>query len=74
MERQHAVALVMYLNRANGIIPTTGAEWEAIRAALPMIEALANGRVTCAFTPVDAPAETAPAQQAAADAGGVVAE
>jgi len=45
MNRQQAAALVMYLQRCVGIIPTTGAEWDAIRPALEIIEAVANGRM-----------------------------
>lgn len=35
----------MYLNKCIGIIPTTGLEWGNIAAMLPMIEAVANGRM-----------------------------
>jgi hypothetical protein len=45
MNRQQAAALVMYLQRCVGIIPTTGAEWDGIRPALEVIEAVANGRL-----------------------------
>lgn len=44
MNRQQAIALVQYLQRAHGLIPTTGAEWEFIRQALETIEHVANGR------------------------------
>jgi len=45
MKRQHAIALIQYLQRAHGLIPTTGAEWELIREGLSVIENVANGRV-----------------------------
>lgn len=45
MNRQQAIALVQYLQRAHGLIPTTGAEWELIRQSLEIIEHVANGRV-----------------------------
>jgi hypothetical protein len=45
MNRMQAVALVQYLQRCVGIIPTTGAEWDGIRPALEVIEAVANGRM-----------------------------
>jgi len=45
MTRQHAIALIQYLQRAHGLIPTTGAEWELIREGLATIENVANGRV-----------------------------
>ena len=44
MNRQQATALVLYLNRAIGIVPTTGLEWSAIASVLPMIESVANGQ------------------------------
>ena len=45
MNRMQAVALVQYLQRCHSIIPTTGAEWDAIRPALEIVEAVANGRL-----------------------------
>ncbi len=44
MTRQQAVALVQYLSRAHGLIPTTGAEWEFVRQGIEVIENVANGR------------------------------
>lgn len=49
MKRQEAAALVVYLQRAHAIVPTTGAEWNAIQGALTTIEGVANG-----FIEVDA--------------------
>lgn len=46
MNQQQAAALVMYLQRAIGIIPTTGAEWTTLEPALKIVEAVANGRMT----------------------------
>jgi hypothetical protein len=45
MERQNAIATVMYLQKAIAIVPTTGQEWDAVRAVLQVIEGVANGRV-----------------------------
>jgi len=45
MTRNQAAALVLYLQRCVGIIPTTGAEWDGIRPALEVIESVANGRL-----------------------------
>lgn len=45
MNRQTAIALVQYLQRAHGLIPTTGAEWEFVRQGIEIIENVANGRV-----------------------------
>ncbi len=52
MNRQQAVALVMYLQRAHAIIPTTGAEWESVSGALSLVEAVANGTATVEVKPV----------------------
>lgn len=46
MNRQQALALVAYLQRAHGVIPTTGAEWTQIQGAIVVIEGVANGLVT----------------------------
>ena len=45
MTRPQAIALIQYLQRAHGLIPTTGAEWELIREGLTVIENVASGRV-----------------------------
>jgi len=42
MNRQQAIALVQYLSRAVGIVPTTGLEWDTLRGALGEIEKIAN--------------------------------
>jgi hypothetical protein len=42
MNRAQAVALIQYLNRAIGIVPTTGLEWDTLRGALVEIEKIAN--------------------------------
>jgi hypothetical protein len=45
MTRQQAIALIQYISRAHGMIPTTGAEWDIIRGAVEVVENVANGRV-----------------------------
>jgi len=45
VNRQQAVALIMYLQRCVSIIPTTGNEWDSIRSALSVIESVANGQM-----------------------------
>jgi hypothetical protein len=45
MNRNQAIALIQYISRAHGLIPTTGQEWEIIRESLTVIENVANGRV-----------------------------
>jgi len=55
MDQQSAIALVMYLQRAHAIIPTTGAEWMAVSAAMDVIESVANGRASIEVTPVRPP-------------------
>lgn len=45
MNQQQAAALVMYLNRAISIIPTTGVEWSTLEPALKTLEDVANGRI-----------------------------
>ena len=44
MNRQIAIAIIQYISRAHGIIPTTGAEWDAMRPGLELLERIANGR------------------------------
>lgn len=46
MDQKQAMALVMYLQRAYAIIPTTGAEWTALSSAVSAIESVANGVAT----------------------------
>lgn len=46
MNQQQAAALVMYLSRCVGIVPTTGGEWTLLEPALKIIEAVASGRMT----------------------------
>lgn len=46
------MALVMYLQRAYAIIPTTGAEWTALCSAVSAIEGVANGLATLEVKPV----------------------
>jgi hypothetical protein len=50
MTRQQAIALIQYLSRAHGIIPTNGAEWEVIREALTVLENVANGKGIITYT------------------------
>jgi hypothetical protein len=44
MTRPQAIAIIQYISRAHGIIPTTGAEWDMIRPGLEILERAANGR------------------------------
>lgn len=57
MNRQQAIALLHYLQRASGVIPTTGQEWNFVQGALSSIEAVAHGLVTMDVKPVE-PAHT----------------
>ena len=52
MDQKQAVALVMYLQRAFAIIPTTGAEWTSLFSALSAIEGVANGLATMEVKPI----------------------
>ena len=47
MTRQSAASLVMYLQKAHAIVPTTGQEWDSLRNAVQVVELVANGRVVC---------------------------
>jgi hypothetical protein len=53
MERQAAIATVMYLQKAVSIVPTTGQEWDAVRSVLRVIELVANGQATVMIEHVD---------------------
>jgi|KBSMisStaDraftv2_1062788.scaffolds.fasta_scaffold1730486_1 hypothetical protein len=55
MEQRSAVALIMYLQRAHSIIPTTGAEWMALSEAMGVVEQVANGRITLEAKPASPP-------------------
>lgn len=44
IERQSAVALIMYLQRAHSIIPTTGTEYSALQPLVSILEKIANGQ------------------------------
>jgi len=55
MDQRSAVALILYLQRAHAIIPTTGAEWTALTAAMETIEQVANGRITLETHPASPP-------------------
>jgi hypothetical protein len=62
-QNQGAIALIGYLNRAIGFVPTTGAEWDAIRSFLPMLSAVASGERVIMPPPAPEPetaAEEAP--------------
>ncbi len=50
MDQKQAMALIMYLQRAYAIIPTTGAEWTALSRAVSAIEGVANGVVKMEVT------------------------
>jgi hypothetical protein len=57
MKQQEAIALIMFLQRASTIVPTTGSEWGTISQALRLIEDIANGKVEIEVKPVG-PAES----------------
>jgi hypothetical protein len=59
MKQQEAIALIMYLQRAAGIVPTTGNEWTLIGGALKIIEGVANGQIEIDVKPKGAPDGTA---------------
>jgi hypothetical protein len=50
MTRQQAIAIIQYISRCHGIIPTTGAEWEIVREALTALENTANGKGVMTYT------------------------
>lgn len=52
MNRQNALALIMYLQRAHAIVPTTGAEWGMVASALATIEGVANGAIEIEVKPI----------------------
>jgi len=52
MKQQEAIALIMYLQRASGIIPTTGNEWNAISQSIKLLEDIANGKVEVEVKPI----------------------
>jgi len=47
-----ARALVIYLQRAYALIPTTLSEVDAMRPAMGALEAIANGQATATLAPV----------------------
>jgi len=51
MTRQQAIALIQYISRCHGMIPTTGAEWDIIRGVLESLESVANDRGVMVYTP-----------------------
>lgn len=55
MDRQAAIATVMYIQKAHAIVPTTGAEWDMVRNCLRVIELVANGQATIEMKPVEQP-------------------
>lgn len=61
MNQQQALALGLYINRAMGIIPTTGLEWSAVQGALATIQAVANGEVEIDINPVGKMPDAPPA-------------
>jgi hypothetical protein len=44
MERQAVISLIVYLNRAISIVPTTGAEWDSVRGAIKVLEGIEGGK------------------------------
>jgi hypothetical protein len=66
MTRLEATALCGYLQRGYGVVPTTGAEWTVIQRVLPLIEGVANGRMTYTVapaTPAERPDEAGAAEE-----------
>jgi hypothetical protein len=51
MERQAVISLIVYLNRAISIVPTTGAEWDSVRGAIKVLEGIAGGSLVVAPKP-----------------------
>jgi hypothetical protein len=62
VNQQQAAALVMYLQRAHGIIPTTGAEWNLVQGALSTIEGAANKIIRIETKPAEPTGALAAAQ------------
>jgi hypothetical protein len=56
---KQAAALVMYLQRGHGIVPTTGAEWSLVQGALSTIEGVANSIIEIEVRPANAVAISA---------------
>jgi hypothetical protein len=54
--RQSAMALLMYIQRALPIVPTTGADWMAVLPAINVLEGVANGKFELEQKPIK-PAE-----------------
>jgi hypothetical protein len=50
MTRQQAIAIIQYISRAHGLIPTTGAEWDIIREAVQVLENAANDKGVLTYT------------------------
>jgi hypothetical protein len=61
MNQQQASALLLYLNRAVGIVPTTGLEWARLQGGLAAVEGVANGLITLEAKPIEP--ETKPVDQ-----------
>lgn len=55
MERQVAASLILYLQKAYQIVPTTGAEWDAVSRGITILENVANGRVMMEQKPFETP-------------------
>ena len=63
INQRTAVAMLMYLQRAHGIIPTTGAEMDHIRPLIEAIEQCANGMVSIEVGPSKEQYETQEARR-----------
>ena len=50
------MALLMYIQRALPIVPTTGADWMAVLPAINVLEGVANGKFELEQKPIK-PAE-----------------
>jgi hypothetical protein len=53
MKQQEAIALIIYLQRASSIVPTTGNEWNVIASGIKLIEDIANGKVEIEVKPIN---------------------
>jgi hypothetical protein len=58
MDQNSLVLLLTYIRRSMGIAPTTGAEWEAVRSCLAILEGSVNGALTIEVKPAPAPTTT----------------
>lgn len=67
MQKQDAIALIIYLQKANREVRVTGEEHANIQNGLRFVEAVAQGLVTVEVKPVRLPGEEAPAAPEASE-------